>query len=278
VKFDPSASTCSLLPGPFHPMYSTSSPATRLMWTAHTYNVAMSDEIGHFEYCNNVNLNSPILACQKSGGGFDTNNIDKEDDNYCLPIPGYPPGESTRIQVTGCLGIFGDSDIDWDGVSYDDRSWPGSINDKAATQALTTTPILFSSPTTAGSNFSKVGFETDLPRNEDFRPDEPFGGVQNNCQRHVANPGDLNPGQDCFNPPPQSRDYPFYVTTMVGGRCMWEELGGLHMPGIVKSFGGNSKKEYGELLNGSYPTTPPGTVEQVYDNFHRDLSGNPCQS
>ena len=36
VKFDPSASTCSLITHAFHPMFSTSNAGTRLMWTAHT--------------------------------------------------------------------------------------------------------------------------------------------------------------------------------------------------------------------------------------------------
>ena len=35
-------------------MYSTSSEHTRVPWAAHSYNVAFSDEIGHFEYCNAI--------------------------------------------------------------------------------------------------------------------------------------------------------------------------------------------------------------------------------
>jgi hypothetical protein len=277
VRFDPSATSCSIVPNAFHPMYSTSGPDTRMTWTAHTYNIAMSDEIGHFEYCNKMNPNSPILGCSK-GGGFDTNNTDKEDDNYCLPVPGAPGFESSRIQVTGCLGIFVEGDTDFDGVPYDNGTWPGSIADKAATQALTTTPVVFSSPTTGGSNYTQAAFENDLPRIEDFRPDSPFGGVQVNCQRHIANPADLNPGENCVNPPPQSRDYPFFVTTTMGGSCVWEEVGGLHLPNIVKNFGGSSKSEFGSLLDARYPTSPPGTVEQVYDTFHKTLGGNPCKA
>jgi hypothetical protein len=45
--FRPSASTCSEAPYAFHPMYSTSSEHTRVPWTAHSYNVSFSDEIGH---------------------------------------------------------------------------------------------------------------------------------------------------------------------------------------------------------------------------------------
>ena len=38
----------------FHPEFSTSTPLTRNVSAAHTYNVAFSDEIGHCEYCGKV--------------------------------------------------------------------------------------------------------------------------------------------------------------------------------------------------------------------------------
>ena len=50
VNFQPTAATCSQSPYAFRPMYSTSSEHTRVPWAAHSYNVAFSDEIGHFEY------------------------------------------------------------------------------------------------------------------------------------------------------------------------------------------------------------------------------------
>jgi hypothetical protein len=47
VVFDPSATSCTLEPYTFRAMFSTSSERTRVIWTAHTYNVAFSMEIGH---------------------------------------------------------------------------------------------------------------------------------------------------------------------------------------------------------------------------------------
>lgn len=277
VKFAPSAKTCSLVPNAFHPAYSTSSPQTRVTWAAHSYNIAFADEIGHFEFCNKVDSSSPILGCAK-GAGFDTNNVDLQDDNYCLPAPGVAGTQSSRIKVTGCLGILGDSDIDFDGVPYDARVWPGSIANSQAAKLLTPTPVRFTSPTTVGgANFSRVAFEADLPRIEDFRPDSPFGGVQQGCQRFVKNPSDPHPGQGCVNPPPQSRDYPFYVTTKPGGHCQWTEVGGVHLSGITNAFGGSAATEYGQsLLTGDYPTSPAGTVTLRDNNFRRILSANPC--
>ena len=46
VVFDPNAESCATNPYTFHPMFATSNENTRV-WTAHTYNVAFSMEIGH---------------------------------------------------------------------------------------------------------------------------------------------------------------------------------------------------------------------------------------
>src|SRR5262249_34248928 len=62
VKFAPAGKSCTNVPYDFHPMYSTSSEDTRVPWTAHSYNIAFSDEIGHFEFCNKVASGSQTCA------------------------------------------------------------------------------------------------------------------------------------------------------------------------------------------------------------------------
>ncbi|HCU92465.1 MAG TPA: hypothetical protein DHU96_06860 [Actinobacteria bacterium] len=52
VKYDPAGTSCVNIPYNFHPMCPTTSEQTRVIWAAHTYNVAFSDEIGHFQFCN----------------------------------------------------------------------------------------------------------------------------------------------------------------------------------------------------------------------------------
>src|ERR1044071_3534116 len=54
VLYEPASATCHQAPYTFRPMYASSSEHTRVPWAAHSYNVAFSDEIGHFEYCNEV--------------------------------------------------------------------------------------------------------------------------------------------------------------------------------------------------------------------------------
>ena len=48
-------------------MYSTSSPKTRVLWAAHSYNIAFSDEIGHFDFCTHIDANSPTRQLQRQG-------------------------------------------------------------------------------------------------------------------------------------------------------------------------------------------------------------------
>src|SRR5207244_1127547 len=51
IRYEPTGSGCTAIPYDFHPMYSTTSPQTTVPWAAHTYNVAFSDVIGHFDFC-----------------------------------------------------------------------------------------------------------------------------------------------------------------------------------------------------------------------------------
>jgi hypothetical protein len=252
VQFAPPPSTaCNNIPTNFHPMYATSSPATRVPWAAHTYNVAFSDEIGHFEYCNGVNPTT--LSCYAPGVN-DSSKLDG-DDSYC-----FSPAQSSNVKVSGCLG----SDVDFDGVPYQ-STWPGTFS-KASQDALVhPTPILFTSPTFNGSvRYPQVAFQTDLPRIE-FAINPP-------CQRHISNPADPSPGSGCVNPPPGAF-YPFYSMT-TGGTCRWQ-IGGPYIPGANYAFGSSSTVEYGSLLSTFYPA-PNGQPSYRYNNFDSGPQTNIC--
>ena len=54
ILFTPKSKTCHEAPYAFHPAYSTANPRGTV-WAAHTYNVAFSDELDHFENCLAVN-------------------------------------------------------------------------------------------------------------------------------------------------------------------------------------------------------------------------------
>jgi hypothetical protein len=180
VQYAPPPSTaCNNIPTNFHPIYSTSSPATRVPWAAHSYNVAFSDEIGHFEYCNGVRPST--LQCHAPGvndpGGVDG------DDAFC-----FSPSQSSSIRVGGCLG----TDVDFDGVPYQ-NTWPGTFGNAAQDALFHPTPIMFTSPLFNGTTkYAQAAFEADLPRIE-FATSPP-------CQRHISNPADPSPGSGCVKP------------------------------------------------------------------------------
>jgi hypothetical protein len=259
LKYDPNASSCQLLPSAYHPAYSTSTPHTIVPDAAHSYNVAYSDEIGHFEYCKRVKLSD--LTCAK---GSDTdNNLVDQDDDYCLP--GFL---SLLVKINGCFGSPL-VDGDFDGASYG-HNWPGSVSSRVADRKLHSTPLKFSSPTfRGGKNYGRVAFEADLPRIEGS--DIVFNAPP--CQRHVDT--DPNPGAHCVNPPPGAAFYPFYTTTKMHGHCIWQE-GGKYLPATHK-FGGSSKTEFGKTFVSTYPDTGFTTIN-LLENFRRILPNNPCKN
>jgi hypothetical protein len=250
VDFNPSATACTVTPYAFHPMYSTSSEDTRVPWATHSYNVAFSDEIGHFEFCNgfNTNPNSPhFLDCTVAG--FPEFVLDSDDAPCANPaFFGLP---SSFQQITGCIG----EDLDFDGPSYG-LNWPGtgSLSHDTARQP---TPIMFTSPQFMGpdgmTNYDRMAFETDMP------------SFEAGC--------DVGSGNGCQNPPAGAAFYPIYSTTIDSLHQCWWQVGGPDIPGTVDSFGGTSTAEYGGLLTLAYPT-PFGAVFEKGD-FNQTIA-NPC--
>jgi hypothetical protein len=246
ILYEPTSATCHEAPYTFRPMYATSSEQTRVPWAAHSYNVAFSDEIGHFEYCNAVT----------EEGGDCTSNAEGSldgDDTIC-----FSPAFSTLVKIGGCLA----TDNDFDGVSYD-PVWPGTNQDGGQDRKLHPSPILFTSPLFNGNqNYSRIAFETDLPRIEAAD----FGG---NCNRFT--------GENCVNPPPGAHFYPIYTTGTRGiehQHCVWQ-FGGPFIPGTTNTFGGNSASEFGPLLFSFYPNPNPA-IRLRTNNFRNVLQANPC--
>jgi hypothetical protein len=147
VNFEPAAASCSQTPYAFRSMYSTSSEHTRVPWAAHSYNVAFSDEIGHFEYCS---------AITEEGGDCLANNESglDDDDTGC-----FDAAFSLLVPIGGCIA----SDADFDGTSYQ-PVWPGTNPNRGQDAKYHPTAVTFTSPLFNGTqNYDRVAFETDLP-------------------------------------------------------------------------------------------------------------------
>jgi len=252
IAYQPTASTCTAIPYAFHPMYSTSSPDTRVPWAAHSYNIAFADEIGHFEYCNTVNTSNG--ACTAAGVS-ETNGTLDNDDFGC-----FTGAQSTLVQISGCQATDGD----FDGPEYS-NNWPGtgSLAHQAQFDAQ---PITFTSPRFNGfERYQRVAFEADLPRIEI----KSLGGPGPFCDRQT--------GANCVNPPPGAQFYPFFTTSGHGPFCVWR-LGGPNLPATTNTFGGSSTAEYGGLLQLAYAAVVNGqpTVTTDFNNFRQILPNNPC--
>jgi len=264
VLWDPNGTNCDFathnLPHDFHPAYATSSEHTRVPGAAHSYNIAFSDEVGHFEYCSSV--------AQEGGACTSTPASDPPtglDDAFCFDAAFA--ASFGLIPLGGCI----DSDADFDGVPYRNNTWPGSFSNPSQDALFHAQPVVFSSPLFRDGegemrNFSRIAFEADLPRVE--------GGTVPPCQRHLQNPSDTNPGTGCVNPPVGADFYPIYTTRLDARGCQWQE-GGPFIPGTLNDFGGNSQSEYGPIQASFYPA-PNFEPQYIYENFHRTLPFNPC--
>ena len=282
IIFDPNpTATCSSRPYAYHPMYSTSSEHTRVPWAAHSYNVAFSDEIGHFNYCDvqdgsiipgllGACISSPVESEASKGVHNEV------DDFFCVDT-----ASSTIFGSLAPLGGCLDSDVDFDGIPYH-HAWPGSGPDPYGFSGVPG-PVRFTSPKFASKhaskhekggdggdggdgensdlkNFDRVAFEADLPAIED------------------SSVCDVNTGNGCVNPPPGALFYPIYSTTEIGEGCWWQ-LGGSAIPGTKNDFGGSSATEFSTLLGSVYidgTLSHPSSI-LGFENFHRVLSHNPCR-
>jgi len=263
VQYDPTGTSCVNLPYDFHPMYSTSSEQTRVIWAAHTYNIAFTSEIGHFENCNGPNpipatpfgldaSGNPITcpAGNTEGFGNGTSATDG-DDAFC-----FPGTEALRIHINGCT----DTNTGFDSLGYQ-PVWPDG------NRALHPQPIQFSSPRTGAGdsvNYSRTAFEADLPR------------IEGTCNRSTGAGCTLTPTTDKGTP---AAFYPFFSAFQNGapngqskGRCMWGF--GNDLPGATTDFGRNA--QYGSLLSTTYLAFGGGGATINRFNNFRQIISNPC--
>ncbi len=244
ILYQPKSAHCHVRPYAFHPMYNTAVPRGNT-WAAHANNLAFADEIGHFEYCDAID--SEGGNCTKPGPGDPT--LDSDD------VECFDGAASTLVQLTGCFA--GSGDFDWDGTSYQ-RDWPGTLPNRHRDRMLHETPLMISSPLTRGHQYSKAAFEVNLPGNE-------TAGVGGACSTLT--------GVGCTLPAPGTKFYPIWTTRLVNGACTFQQ-GGTLMP-HQNAFGGSVKTEYGHLLRTVYPNTG-FTPIRLFENFRRNLGGNPC--
>jgi hypothetical protein len=251
IQYAPTGTSCTEIPYDFHPMYSTSSPQTRVPWAAHSYNIAFDEEIGHFDYCTAVATNG---SCTGQEGAPGDQEPTDGDDAAC-----FPASASLLVQVSGCNGTNAPG---FDGTSYL-KDWPDGNT------FLHPTAELFSSPLTGPvytSNYSRAALETDTPRIEA----SDLGGT---CNRTTGVGCTLVPPTDDGQP---ATFYPFFSITSFHqpGGCQW--FIGNDVPGqTANDFGGVS--QYGTLFPQTYLIFGGGgATHSVINDYQQNLGRNPC--
>jgi len=247
ILYTPNSNTCQAEPYAFHPEYSTANVRGNT-WSLHTYNIAMSDEIGHFENCLAIDANGNCTSPGAQDPSLDA------DDTGCLPA-----ADSSLVMINACTT----ADEDWDSQAYQ-LDWPGTNPNPFVDRALHPSPVLFTSPTTHGRNYSTIAFETDLP------------GIERNGAQLNGPFCDVITGANCVDPPSGAAFYPFFSTTFRGEGCTWQE-GGPFIPGTVNRFGGSAHAEFGQLLPVTFPVAGSTTVTEFVDFNSGDLR-NPCRT
>jgi hypothetical protein len=255
IQYDPTGTSCNAIPYAFHPMYSTSSEQTRVIWAAHTYNVAFSDEIGHWQNCNGAAVPATPFGLDSMGnpitcptGNTETGGLPADgDDNFC-----FPASRSSLIPLQGCT----DTNTGFDGVSYQ-NVWPDGNTAKHPT------PIAFTSPLTGADytqQYPRAGLETDLPRIE-----VPI------CNRKTGAGCTLIPQTDSGTP---AAFYPYFsIASSKKNGCQWQL--GAKIPGTTNDFERNAG--YGTLLTSSYLAFGGGGASTTFiNNFRNVMSPNPC--
>jgi hypothetical protein len=262
VLFDPNGNGCTEIPYNFHPMYSTSTPQTRVTWAAGGYNVAMDTEIGHFQYCHGpFSIPSTTFGVDNAGNPIDcpAGNFESADntqpsepfstggdDGFC-----FPGSEGLLVHVNGCSF----TNTGFDGVSYT-PVWPDGT-------ASHPTSFLFSSPETGARyniQYKHAAFETDLP-------DIEFANGA--CNRTTGKGCSHIPITDSGTP---AAFYPFYTTSSTSTGCMWS-IGNDGIPNMISDYGRND--QYGPLLSQNYTVKGGGSVAR-FNDFENILPHNPC--
>jgi hypothetical protein len=261
VKFDPTGTSCQAIPYDFHPMYSTSSPQTRVIWASHAFNVGFTSEIGHFENCTGPNpipatpfgvdsSGNPITCPAGDSEGFGSNMSPTDgDDFFC-----FPGSESLLVNISGCTA----TNTGFDSFDYH-AVWPDGNT------AIHPQSILFSSPLTGPDydlQYPQSVFEANLPRLE--------GGT---C-RASGTGCTYFPTTDSGQP---AAFYPFFSAFPEEGGdaqgCMWGF--GNSMPGR-NDFGRNN--QYGPPISNNYIKFGGGGASTVFYNVFRQVMTNPCPS
>ena len=274
VNYAPTGTSCTGNYYDFHPMYSSSSPATRALWAAAGYNIGMDVEIGHYNACSQLSSNATDGSAYCTGlEGNPTPIVG----NTVAPVDQQPAESPSSPQFDdyGCFpGALASADSSWtqnyceatntpgfDGAPYE-HMWPDGSSVKP-TAFMFTSPNFLNSNTNSWQSYAQYAFNVDLPRNE-------IGTGSQGCNRST--------GANCTNPPMRddgtpANFYPFFQQFTGGfwSNCEWG-LGDVGQPNVLNGYT-HSSAEFGPLQQLNYwAFGGHGALVRRYNDFNSGLS------
>ena len=232
-----------MAPYAFHPEYSTANPRGNT-WSAHTYNVAMSDEIGHFENClerrRELQLRQAGSAGPRAAWTRTTSN------NFCVPGADSTADQDQRLLQRGRGLATG---------SRTSSDWPGTDPNVHRDQAVA--PI--AAPVHEPAHEQRTtNYSDDRVRDRSARGSRPADSQDNPpfCDRDT--------GANCVNPPNGAQFYPFLLDADCDTAPAHGRRAVRFIPGTTNDFGGSSTAEFGPLLKTVYPA--PGLHNSQVDS------------
>ncbi len=251
ILYQPTSATCNEAPYAFHPEYSTANPRGNT-WSIHTYNVAMSDEIGHFENCLAINAENNCTSSRQPGRGRPRRGRRKQ---LLCPRHRFDARDDRRM-------LLRRRGLGWSVLSAGlarDQPQPDSSTD-CCTRHRYGSPVR--PPTAAGSTTRRWHSR---PTCRPLRPK-----TRSSTRRSVTR----TPAPTASNPPMGAQFYPFYTTAFSEHGCVWQE-GGNFIPGTINHFGGSSTAEYGGLLRVLF-AEPGFTTSRPISDFNSGDRFNRC--
>jgi hypothetical protein len=292
ILYAPSGTSCTEQDYNFHPMYSTSGPSTRVLWAAHSYNVAFDDEIGHFDFCTALtggvgptHIGGNCADTAQEGPPGDQEPVSNDENNY--PSTGGPTYDDY-----GCFPMSFNTNSSWippssqpqnycvytndpgfDGTSYHSQYYANGSTSRESS-------VRFSSPLTSpwsgyyDYSYPYAALETDLPRIETGNPQQSCSRASGDGCTHVPVSDDGTPASfyPFFSLLPQGTSGPTLNTS-----CEWGV--GANMPHTISNPNvPPTPNQFGPLLYLNYwAYGGGGTLSgNHYNDFNSGAFSNPC--
>ena len=246
ILYTPKSKTCQESPYAFHPEYSTANPRGNT-WSAHTYNVAMSDEIGHFENCLAINARGRLHQGRR---------------------PGPEPGRGRqRLRAGNRLAAGAHRRL----LQPWMRILTGSHTARTGRAPTRMSPR--TGPCTRHRSCSPARSPTGGTTRRS--PSRPTCRGSRHRTRRPTRRSATGHRRELREPAARCAVLPVLLDHERYGSCTWQE-GGKFLPGTTNDFGGSSTTEFGPLLKTVYPKTG-FTTEELINNFNSGNMANPCR-